>query len=258
MDELLKINNLHVSYHSNQCDIDALKGIYLSLHQNECIGIIGESGSGKSTLADSILNILSSSGRIRKGEIIFDDIDITKISEKALNKIRGNEISIVFQNPMSSLNPVLSIAEQLTEHYESHTKVSKAEAYTKAIEMLNLVQIPIPIKIIKKYPHQCSGGELQRIMIAIALMCNPKILIADEITSALDLATQKQIIKLLKDLKNRLNMSIVFITHDLRAAASICNRIYVMHEGIIVESGLTQDIFTKPSHPYTKELLSNL
>lgn len=258
MNEILKINNLHTSFYTDAGEIEILKGVSLELNQGETIGIIGESGSGKSTLAESILNILSDTGRIKEGEVMFEDKDLAKLSERELNKIRGNKISMVFQNAKDSLNPVLSMEEQLTERYIQHRRIKKPEAYSRAVEMLTLVGISNPERRIKQYPHKFSGGELQRIMLAIALMCNPKILIADEITSALDSITQKEIIKLLKDLKNKLGMSIIFITHDLRAAASICNRIYVMHKGTIVEDGLTPDIFTKPSHLYTKELLSNL
>lgn len=244
MDKLLKINNLHVSYHTKQEYIDVLKGVSLSLGQNECIGIIGESGSGKSTIADSILNILPGNGKIQNGEIIFNNNDLTKLSEKESNKIRGNEISIVFQNPSTSLNPVFTIGDQLTSHYIQHKKVKKYEAYERAIEMLTLVNIPFPGKSIKKYPHQFSGGELQRIMLAIALMCKPKILVADEITSALDAITGNEMIKLLKELKNKLEMSIIFITHDLRAAAHICDMIYVIQSGHMVESTIKQYVST--------------
>lgn len=236
MDEMLKINNLYVSYQIEQKCINVLKDVSLNIKKGETIGIMGESGCGKSTLADAILKILPSNGKIEKGEILFNNNDLTKLHEKELNKIRGNEISMVFQNTKDCLNPVFTIGDQLVEHYIRHKKVKKKEAYERALEMLSLVKIPVPEKSIKKYPHEFSGGELQRIMLAIALMCKPKLLIADEITSALDLRTQREIIKLLKDLKNKLGMSIVFITHDLRTDTIICDRICVMDDGTIVEN----------------------
>lgn len=258
MNKLLQINNLHTSFHTHVGEVKSVRGISLELNKGEAIGIVGESGSGKSITMMSTMKLLADNGKIKEGQIIFDGKDLSTLSEKDMEKIRGNEIGMIFQDPMTSLNPVFTIGEQLMEPLIKHKKLSKSDAFNKAVEMLKLVGIPSPEKRMKQYPHEFSGGMRQRAMIAMSLVCTPKLLIADEPTTALDVTIQAQILELMKDLKSKIDMSIILITHDLGVVADVCNRIYVMYGGTIVESGTSKDIFYNPKHPYTWGLLRSI
>lgn len=222
------------------------------------LGIVGESGSGKSVTAYSIMGLTAYPGKLIGGTIYFNGHQIEKMSEKEMRKIRGNEVSIIFQDPMTSLNPVYTIGNQITEVIRLHTGKSKKEAYDRAKELLELVGINEPTKRLKQYPHELSGGMRQRVMIAIALACEPKLLIADEPTTALDVTIQAQILELMQELRQKLGMSIIMITHDLGVVASMCERIAVMYAGHIVEYGTADEIFYEPKHEYTKGLINSI
>lgn len=258
MEKLLQINNIHTSFHTHVGEVQAVRGVTIDLYKGEAIGIVGESGSGKSITMMTLMRLLDSNGDIKEGEILFEGKDLAKLSEKDMEKIRGNDIGMIFQDPMTSLNPVLTIGDQLSEPLIKHKNMNKSEARKKVIEMLGLVGIPSPEKRIKQYPHEFSGGMRQRVMIAMALICEPKLLIADEPTTALDVTIQAQILELMKDLKEKLNMSIILITHDLGVVADVCTRINVMYGGIVVESGTARDIFYNSNHPYTWGLLKSI
>ncbi|WP_234123483.1 ABC transporter ATP-binding protein [Clostridium hydrogenum] len=258
MEKLLQINNIHTSFHTHMGEVQSVRGVTIDLDKGEAIGVVGESGSGKSITMMTVMRLLDSNGEIKTGEILFEGKDLAKISEKEMEKIRGNEIGMIFQDPMTSLNPVLTIGDQLSEPLIKHKKLSKSEARKKVIEMLGLVGIPSPEKRIKQYPHEFSGGMRQRVVIAMALICGPKLVIADEPTTALDVTIQAQILELMKDLKDKLNMSIILITHDLGVVADVCSRINVMYGGIVVESGSARDIFYNANHPYTWGLLRSI
>ncbi|HAS79658.1 MAG TPA: peptide ABC transporter ATP-binding protein, partial [Fusobacteriaceae bacterium] len=222
------------------------------------LGIVGESGSGKSITSMSIMGLLQYPGIVKSGEIIFKGKDLLKKNKKEMRDVRGNEIAMVFQDPMTSLNPVYTVGDQIMEAIRKHQKVSKSEARKKAVEMLTLVGIPDPKKRIDAYPHEFSGGMRQRVMIAIALSCEPDLLIADEPSTALDVTIQAQILDLMKELKNKLNTSIILITHDLGVVADVCSRVLVMYGGLIMEEGKVEDIFYNPKHPYTVGLLKSI
>ncbi len=258
MEKLLQVNNLYTSFYTHVGEVQAVRGVSFDLDKGEALGIVGESGSGKSITMMSVMRLLAETGKIKEGSIIFDGKDLTKISDKEMEKIRGNDIGMIFQDPMTSLNPVFTIGEQLTEPILKHMKVSKKEAHDKAVEMLKLVGIPSPEKRMKQYPHEFSGGMRQRAMIAMSLVCAPKLLIADEPTTALDVTIQAQILELMKDLKEKLGMSIILITHDLGVVADLCSKINVMYGGILVETGTVRDIFYNPKHPYTWGLLRSI
>lgn len=258
MEKLLEIKNLHTSFYTHVGEVKAVRGVSLDLDKGEAIGIVGESGSGKSITMMSTMRLLTDNGKITEGQVLFDEKDLSKLREKEMEKIRGNEIGMIFQDPMTSLNPVFTIGEQLIEPLIKHKKMSKTDAFKKAVEMLKLVGIPSPEKRMKQYPHEFSGGMRQRAMIAMSLVCAPKLLIADEPTTALDVTIQAQILELMKDLKTKIDMSIILITHDLGVVADVCNRIYVMYGGTIVESGTSRDIFYNPKHPYTWGLLRSV
>lgn len=226
--------------------------------EGEVLGIVGESGSGKSVTAYSIMGLTAYPGKLIGGTIYFNGHQIEKMSEKEMRKIRGNEVSIIFQDPMTSLNPVYTIGNQITEVIRLHTGKSKKEAYDRAKELLELVGINEPAKRLKQYPHELSGGMRQRVMIAIALACEPKLLIADEPTTALDVTIQAQILELMQELRQKLGMSIIMITHDLGVVASMCERIAVMYAGHIVEYGTADEIFYEPKHEYTKGLINSI
>jgi peptide/nickel transport system ATP-binding protein len=256
---ILQINDLKVSFQSAKRFIPAVDGISFELEEGEILGIVGESGSGKSVTSLATMGLIPTPpGKIERGEILFEGKDLKNISEKEWRKIRGNQISMIFQEPMTSLNPLFTIGNQLMEAILLHTDLSKTEAKIRSIELLKLVGIPRAEGILKENPHQLSGGMRQRVMIAMAMACNPKVLIADEPTTALDVTIQAQILALMKDLNQKTNTSIIFITHDLGVVAEICERVIVMYAGQIVEQGDVRTILKDPKHPYTKGLLKSV
>lgn len=257
-EKLLEIKDEKLSFFPPAGEVKALNGVSFSMNEGEVLGIVGESGSGKSVTAYSIMGLTAYPGKLIGGTIYFNGHQIEKMSEKEMRKIRGNEVSIIFQDPMTSLNPVYTIGNQITEVIRLHTGKSKKEAYDRAKELLELVGINEPTKRLKQYPHELSGGMRQRVMIAIALACEPKLLIADEPTTALDVTIQAQILELMQELRQKLGMSIIMITHDLGVVASMCERIAVMYAGHIVEYGTADEIFYEPKHEYTKGLINSI
>lgn len=257
-EKLLEIKDENLSFFTPAGEVKALNGVSFSMNEGEVLGIVGESGSGKSVTAYSIMGLTAYPGKLIGGTIYFNGHQIEKMSEKEMRKIRGNEVSIIFQDPMTSLNPVYTIGNQITEVIRLHTGKSKKEAYDRAKELLELVGINEPTKRLKQYPHELSGGMRQRVMIAIALACEPKLLIADEPTTALDVTIQAQILELMQELRQKLGMSIIMITHDLGVVASMCERIAVMYAGHIVEYGTADEIFYEPKHEYTKGLINSI
>lgn len=257
-EKLLEIKDEKLSFFTPAGEVKALNGVSFSMNEGEVLGIVGESGSGKSVTAYSIMGLTAYPGKLIGGTIYFNGHQIEKMSEKEMRKIRGNEVSIIFQDPMTSLNPVYTIGNQITEVIRLHTGKSKKEAYDRAKELLELVGINEPTKRLKQYPHELSGGMRQRVMIAIALACEPKLLIADEPTTALDVTIQAQILELMQELREKLGMSIIMITHDLGVVASMCERIAVMYAGHIVEYGTADEIFYEPKHEYTKGLINSI
>lgn len=255
---LLEIKNLCTSFFTDAGEIKAVNGVSFNLEKGKILGIVGESGSGKSVTAYSILGILPPTGKIVSGSIRFDSMELTSADEKTLRSIRGNRISIIFQDPMTSLNPTYTIGNQLTEAIVLHTKRSKAEAYERAKELLETVRINEPEKRMKQYPHELSGGMRQRVMIAMALSCEPDILIADEPTTALDVTIQADILNLIKRLSKELDMAVIMITHDLGVVADLCDDVIVMYAGSVCEKGNINDIFYNPQHEYTKGLLGSV
>lgn len=253
---LLEVKNLHTYFDTRRGVVKAVNGISFSVEAGRTLGIVGESGSGKSQTAMSILKLFENNQRIAEGEIIFDGKVLTEMKEKDLLDIRGNEISMIFQEPMTSLNPVFTVERQLNEVLMLHQNMSKKEATAKSKEMLESVKITNPDAVMKQYPHQLSGGMSQRVMIAMALACNPKLLIADEPTTALDVIIQAEILKLMNDLKEDFRTSIMFITHDLGVISQMADDVIVMHRGKIVESGPIISIFDNAKHPYTKRLMA--
>jgi oligopeptide transport system ATP-binding protein len=256
--KLLEVNDLHVSFFTPVGEVKAVGGISYDLGYNEVMGIVGESGSGKSVEAYSIIGLLQSPGKVTGGEILFEGRNVLEFSSKEMQSFRGNEISMIFQNPMTCLNPVYTVGDQLIEAVRCHEDISKEEAKKRALEMLTLVGINNVEERFSQYPHELSGGMRQRVMIAMGLICNPKLLIADEPTTALDVTIQAQILELMKDLQKKTEMSIVFITHNLGVVAEICDRVSVMYAGQIVEQGKVDDIFYNPHHPYTMGLLRSM
>lgn len=258
-DPILKIKDLKVSFLSGKKYVAAVDGVSFELKDGEILGIVGESGSGKSVTSLTTMGLIPMPpGKVENGEITFDGKDLTNLSEKEWRKIRGNQISMIFQEPMTSLNPLFTIGNQLMEAIRLHTDLSKAEVKIRSIELLKLVGIPRAEGILKEHPHQLSGGMRQRVMIAMAMACNPKVLIADEPTTALDVTIQAQILALMKDLNKKTNTSIILITHDLGVVAEICERVIVMYSGQIVEQGDVRTILKNPQHPYTKGLLKSV
>ena len=255
---LLSIKNLKVSFFTPAGEVKAVDGINYSLGYNEVMGIVGESGSGKSVEAYALMGLLQSPGKIKEGNIEFEGENILNYSKKQMEDFRGNKCSMIFQNPMTCLNPVYTIGNQLMEAVLVHKKIPKKEAYEKACQMLELVGISNPKKRMKQYPHELSGGMRQRVMIGMGLICKPDILIADEPTTALDVTIQAQILELIKDIQEKNKMSVIFITHNLAVVAQICDTVSVMYAGRIVEQGSVDDIFYRPSHPYTKGLLKSM
>lgn len=252
--KVLEVKNLHTSFFTHMGEVQAVRGVTFDVEKGDILGIVGESGSGKSVTSLSIMGLIDEPGRVTEGEIIFDGKDIAKLSHHELSEIRGNDISMIFQDPMTSLNPVFRIGNQITEIIRRHTDLDKKAIKDRAIELLKLVNIPEPETRIRQYPHQFSGGMRQRAMIAMALSCNPKLLIADEPTTALDVTIQAQILDLLKTLKDKKDLSIILITHDLGVISEVCNKVIVMYGGLIMEEGTVLDIFENPQHPYTKGL----
>ena len=258
IEKLLEIKDEKLSFFTPAGEVKALNGVSFSMNEGEVLGIVGESGSGKSVTAYSIMGLTAYPGKLIGGTIYFNGHQIEKMSEKEMRKIRGNEVSIIFQDPMTSLNTDYTIGNQITEVIRLHTGKSKKEGYYRAKELLELVGINEPTKRLKQYPHELSGGMRQRVMIAIALACEPKLLIADEPTTALDVTIQAQILELMQELRQKLGMSIIMITHDLGVVASMCERIAVMYAGHIVEYGTADEIFYEPKHEYTKGLINSI
>ena len=258
MTKVLEVKNLQISFDTYAGKVRAIRGVNFHLNKGETLAIVGESGSGKSVTTRSIMRLLSSNATIDSGEILFKGKNIVDQSEKAMQKIRGKEIAMIFQDPMTSLDPTMTIGKQVAESLRKHNKVSKKEGQKAALELLNLVGIPEAEKRINSYPHQFSGGQRQRIVIAIALICYPEILIADEPTTALDVTIQAQILELLKEIQTKIDTSIIFITHDLGVVANVADRVAVMYGGKIVEVGTSEEIFYHPQHPYTWGLLGSM
>ena len=255
---LVDIKNERLSFFTPVGEVKALNDVSIHLREGEVLGIVGESGSGKSVTASSLMGLTAHPGKLVGGSLMFNGHQIDQMSDKEMRKIRGNEISIIFQDPMTSLNPVYTVGNQIMEAIRYHTDKSKAQAKERARELLELVGINEPDKRLKQYPHELSGGMRQRIMIAMALACEPKLLIADEPTTALDVTIQAQILELMMELKEKLGMAIIMITHDLGVVASMCERIAVMYAGKIVEYGTADDIFYRAKHQYTKGLIRSI
>lgn len=256
---ILEIKNLETSFFTHLGEVQAVRNNSFTMKEGDILGIVGESGSGKSVTALSIIKLIEDPGKIKEGsQIIFDGKDITRLSNSEMSEIRGRDISMIFQDPMTSLNPVYSVENLMVEVIQRHTDMTKNEAKEHAIEMLRMVGIPEPRERIKAYPHQFSGGMRQRVMIATALSCDPKLLIADEPTTALDVTIQAQILDLMKKLKDEINTSIIIITHDLGVIAEVCTDIIVMYGGKIMEKGTVDEIFYNPKHPYTVGLHSSI
>jgi len=258
LENILSVRNLSTYFYMDEGVVAAVDDVSFDLSPKEVLGIVGETGSGKSVTVKSIMRLIKHPGKIVSGQIIYKGQDIMRFDEKEMYRIRGKEISMVFQDPMTSLNPLYTIGDQLMETIIQHQKVSKEEAYKRAVEMLGMVQIPEPEKRMKSYPFEFSGGMRQRVVIAIALSCNPSILIADEPTTALDVTIQAQILDLMKDLQQRLGTAMIFITHDLGVIASMAHRIIVMYGGKQIEVGSSDDVFYNPAHPYTHMLLRSI
>ncbi len=260
MDKILEVRNLNVSFHTYAGEVRAVRGISFDLKRGETLAIVGESGCGKTVTAKAILRLLKQPpAEIKKSsEIIYNGENVLAMSKRRLNEYRGEEVSMIFQDPMVSLNPTMTIGKQIVEALQIHTKISKKEAEVEAIRLLKLVNIQNAEERLKAYPHQFSGGMRQRVMIAIALSCNPKILLADEPTTALDVTIQAQIIELLNELKKQFDTSIILVTHDLGVVANFADRIQVMYAGSIVETGSKNEIFYNSQHPYTWALLSSI
>ena len=256
---MLSVRDLEVSFKTFGGEVQAIRGVSFDLYKGETLAVVGESGCGKSVTANTIMGLIPQPpGRIRNGRVLFKKQDLTKLSKKALREIQGVDISMIFQDPMTALNPTLKIGEQLMEGVRTHHKVTRSEAKEKAIEMLNLVGISNPEERLKQYPHQFSGGMRQRIVIAIALICEPELLIADEPTTALDVTIQAQILELFDEIQRKTGVGIILITHDLGVVAKIADRIAVMYAGKIIEIGNKREIFYNPQHPYTQGLLNSV
>lgn len=256
---VLEMKNLHTYFFTSEGEIPAVEGVSLQINKGEVVGIVGESGSGKSVTSLSIMQLIPNPpGKIVDGEILFKGEDLLKANNKRMKQIRGNEIAMIFQEPMTSLNPLFTIGNQLMEAIKIHQKISKKEARHKSIELLKSVGLPRAEEVMNEYPHQLSGGMRQRVMIAMAMSCDPEILIADEPTTALDVTIQAQILDLMKKLNKEQNTAILFITHDLGVVAEMCDRVIVMYAGQVVEKGTVREVLKDPKHPYTKGLIRSL
>lgn len=259
MENVLEIKNLQVSFKTFFGEVEAVRGVSFEVGKKETVAVVGESGCGKSVTAHSIMQLLPMPPAFFKGgEIVFKGENLLDKTEQEMRQIRGNRIAMVFQDPMTSLNPTMRIGDQIVEGLLKHVKMTKKEAQAKAIEMLDLVSVPQPEKRIKQYPHEFSGGMRQRVMIALAMVCQPELLIADEPTTALDVTVQAQILDLMRKLQQKMEMSIILITHDLGVVADMSDKIVVMYAGQIVETGTTEEIFNNPKHPYTRRLLESV
>ncbi|WP_010648488.1 ABC transporter ATP-binding protein [Oceanobacillus massiliensis] len=259
MSKLLEVKDLRVSFNTYNGEVQAVRGVNFDLNKGETLAIVGESGSGKSVTSMSLMQLLPKPhGVIKSGQILFEGEDLVNKSSQAMQKIRGKDISMVFQDPMSALNPTMKVGNQIIEGLIKHQNMNRTDAKKKAIELLDLVGIPQPEVRMTQFPHQFSGGMRQRVVVAIALACNPKILIADEPTTALDVTIQAQILELMKDIQKETDSAIIFITHDLGVVANVADRVAVMYAGKIVEIGTTEDIFYNPKHPYTWGLLGSM
>lgn len=257
-DSLLSVKDLKVSFFNNSGEVKAIRGVSFNVNKGEVLGVVGESGSGKSVTSMSIIKLLKGTGKITNGEILYKGEDIVEKTDKEMMKIRGNDIAMIFQDPMTSLNPVFTVGSQISDVIRRHQGVDKSQANKRAVEILRMVGIPSPQERFNNYPHEFSGGMRQRAIIAMALSCEPDLLIADEPTTALDVTIQAQILKLLMELKDKMDTSIIMITHDLGVVANTCSRVIVMYGGLIMEEGTVDDIFYNPLHPYTKGLLESL
>jgi oligopeptide transport system ATP-binding protein len=256
--KVLEVKDLEVNFRTYAGDVKAVRGVSFDVYEGETLAIVGESGSGKSVTVKAVMGLLAGNGYYANGSIMYDGHDITQMKEKDLHSIRGNQMAMVFQDPMTSLDPTMAIGKQIMEVILLHQNVSKSEAYQKAVKLIELVGISNPDERMKQYPHQFSGGMRQRIVIAIALACEPKILIADEPTTALDVTIQAQILDLMKDLQQKIGASVIFITHDLGVVANVADRVAVMYAGRIAEIGTADDIFYNPQHPYTWGLIASM
>ncbi len=257
MDNILQVHNLSVRFHTDDGEVDAVSGVNFSLAKGETLGIVGESGSGKSQTVLSIMGLLASNGSA-SGKVVFQGQDLLGLPPKQLNQIRGASIGMIFQDPMTSLNPYMRISEQLTESLILHRGMSKKDALARVLEVLDAVQIPDARNRVRYYPHEFSGGMRQRVMIAMALLCRPELIIADEPTTALDVTVQAQILNLLKELRDDFGVGIILITHDLGVVAGLCDHVMVMYGGQVMEYGNLDQIFHAPSHPYTRGLLRSV
>ena len=255
---LLSVRNLKTSFFTHVGEVKAVRGISFDVNQGEVLGIVGESGSGKSVTSLSIMGLLQHPGRVVDGEIFFQDQDILSYGKRRMRRVRGKEIAMIFQDPMTSLNPVYTVGNQIMEMLQEHEDIGKGEAKRRAIEMLRMVGIPSPEKRIHNYPHELSGGMRQRAVIAMALCCNPCLLLADEPTTALDVTIQKQILNLFLELQESDRMSIMMVTHDIGVAAQVADQIAIMYGGIILECGATRQVLETPANPYTKALIAAL
>ncbi len=258
MSKLLEVKDLKVSFNTYNGEVQAVRGVSFDLNKGETLAIVGESGSGKSVTSMALMQLLAGQGYIKEGQILLEGEDLVKKSVKEMQKIRGKDISMVFQDPMSSLNPTMKIGNQIMEGLIKHQNMNRESAKKRAIELLSQVGIPQPEIRINQFPHQFSGGMRQRVVIAIALACNPKVLIADEPTTALDVTIQAQILELMKDIQKETDSAIIFITHDLGVVANVADKVAVMYAGKIIEMGTVDDIFYNPKHPYTWGLLGSM
>lgn len=252
---VLSVRDLATSFFTRRGEVQAVRGVSFDVRPGEILGLVGESGSGKSITCMSVLRLLKAGGRIKSGSANFEGTDLLSLDENALSDLRGNRIGVIFQDPMTSLNPTLTVGEQVMEAILRHRSISRAQARARAVELFELVRIPSAAARLKSYPHEFSGGMRQRVMIAIALACDPKLLIADEPTTALDVTIQRQILALLKDLQQRLGMAVILITHDLGVIAEVTDRVLVLYGGLVMETAPVRELFAAPGHPYTAGLL---
>lgn len=255
---LLDVRNLVTRFKLDDGILTAVDGVSFTVDKHQTVGIVGESGCGKSVSAFSVLQLVGAPGKVESGQIFFDGVDLLELSKSQMRKVRGNKISMIFQEPMTSLNPVFTCGHQIEEALKLHLHLGKAEAKKRAIELLHAVKIPSPEQRYAEYPHQMSGGMRQRVMIAMALACNPQLLICDEPTTALDVTVQAQVLRLIANLQKETGMSVIIITHDLAVISEVADKVIVMYAGRIVEESLEKDIFTKPLHPYTEALLKSI